>query len=254
MPERFLEDKVALVTAGSRNLGAAIAVALAERGADVVVNYMTDAARAAELVDRLRQHGGDPHALQGDCGTVGGVEALVADATALVGGRPIQVLINNYGPFSKTRFAEMPEDEFRRIFDANVTAAYTAVKAVVPGMREQGWGRVVNVSAGSAYLRNHSIYTLAKAALVTLTETLAFELGPEITVNCVTPGQIAESADDIAQFDPTFVDRAVAATPIGRLATRPEVAAIVAELCGPLFDAVSGVTIPIDGGWSLRGF
>jgi NAD(P)-dependent dehydrogenase (short-subunit alcohol dehydrogenase family) len=254
MPERFLEDKVALVTAGSRNLGAAISVALAERGADVLVNYMTDSTPAAALVERLGRHGGDHHAVQGDCGTVGGVEALVADATALVGGRPIQVLVNNYGPFSMTPFAEMPEDEFRRIFDANVIGAYTAVKAVVPGMREQGWGRVVNVSAGSAYLRNHSIYTLAKAALVTLTETLAFELGPEITVNCVTPGQIAESAEDIAQFDPTFVERAISATPIGRLATRSEVAAIVAELCGPLFAAVSGVTIPIDGGWSLRRF
>jgi NAD(P)-dependent dehydrogenase (short-subunit alcohol dehydrogenase family) len=113
---------------------------------------------------------------------------------------------------------------------------------------------VVNVSAGSAFLRNHSVYTLAKAALVTFTESLAVELGPEITVNAVAPGQIAESAEDIAEFDPSFVERAVDATPTGRLATRPEVAAVVAELCGPLFDAVSGVTIPIDGGWHLPRF
>ena len=117
-----------------------------------------------------------------------------------------------------------------------------------------GWGRIVNLSAGSADLRNHSIYTLAKSAIVTLTETLANELAPEILVNCVSPGQIAESADDIAEFDPSFVERATATTPLGRLVTRPEVAALVAELCGPLFAGVTGVTIPVDGGWRLRSF
>ena len=254
MPERFLDGVAALVTAGSRNLGAAIALALAERGADVVVNYGSERGPADAVVDRMAVFGGSHHAVRGDCSTPAGVEALVADAGEALGGRPIQVLVNNYGPFSMTPFAEMPEAEFRRIFDANVTAAYTAVKALVPGMRAAGWGRIVNISAGSAYLRNHSIYTLAKVAIVTLTETLAVELGPEITVNCVTPGQIAESARDIAEFDPMFAERAIAATPIGRLVTRSEVAAIVAELCGPLFAGVSGATIPIDGGWRLRKF
>jgi len=112
----------------------------------------------------------------------------------------------------------------------------------------------VNVSAGAAYLRNHSIYTLAKASLITLTESLAIEFGPEITVNAVAPGQIVESADDIAQYDPGFVERAIAHTPTGRLVTRSEVARIVANLCGPLFASVTGVTIPIDGGWHLPRF
>ena len=251
MAERFLEGRAALVTAGSRNLGAAISLALAERGADVAVNYHTGADEAAALVGRLGEHGGAHAAVAGDCGTAAGVESVVARAADALGGRPIQVLVNNFGPFSMTPFAEMPEEEFRRIWDANITAAHTAVRAVVPGMRAAGWGRIVNLSAGSAYLRTHSIYTLAKAAMVTFTEVLAVELGPEILVNCVAPGQIAESAEDIAEFDPSFVERAVAATPTGRLVTRPEVAAIVAELCGPLFAGVSGVTIPVDGGWRL---
>ncbi|HZD04840.1 MAG TPA: SDR family oxidoreductase, partial [Longimicrobiales bacterium] len=99
-----------------------------------------------------------------------------------------------------------------------------------------------------------SIYTLAKAALIVLTEALALELGPEVRVNAVAPGQIAESADDISAFDPTFVERAVARTPIGRLVTRAEVAAIVADLCGHRYDGVTGVTIPVDGGWRLNRF
>jgi NAD(P)-dependent dehydrogenase (short-subunit alcohol dehydrogenase family) len=202
----------------------------------------------------MGEHGGTHVAVAGDCSTPDGVTELVAAARTALGDRPIQVLVNNYGPFSMTPFAEMPDDEFRRVFDANVTAVHAAVRAAAPGMREAGWGRIVNVSAGSAYLRNHSIYTLAKATLMTFTETLAWELGPDITVNCVAPGQIAESADAIAEFDPSFVERAIAATPIRRLVTRPEVAAIVAELCGPLFACVTGVTIPVDGGWRLREF
>lgn len=253
MGERFLEGRAALVTAGSRNLGAAIAEALAARGASVAVNYRSSEAEAAALVERLGGRGTGHVAVEGDAGTPHGVRALI-DASHRALGRPIQVLVNNHGPFSMTPFADMPPEEFDRIWDANVKAACVAAAAVAPQMRESGWGRIVNVSAGSAYLRNHSIYTLAKAALVTLTESLALELGPEITVNAVAPGQIAESAADIAEFDPSFVARAVEATPIGRLVTRPEVAAIVAELCGPLFDGVSGVTIPVDGGWRLPRF
>lgn len=252
MTEQFLSGRAALVTAASRNLGAAVARALSGRGARVAVNYHGGRERAEALVAELP---GEGHAaVQGDAGTADGIRAIVAEAGEALGGGPIQVLVNNYGPFSMTPFAEMPEEEWVRIWDANVKTAYLAVQAVVPGMRAAGWGRIVNLSAGSAYLRNHSIYTLAKESLVTLTEALAVELGPEINVNAVAPGQIAESAEDIAEFDPSFVERSITATPIGRLVTRPEVAAIIAELCGPLFDGVTGVTIPIDGGWRLPRF
>lgn len=254
MPERFLHGKVALITAGSQNLGAAISTALAEAGADVVVNYRTSAGSAEALIDSLSESDGTHLAVPGDAGTPVGMRSLLRDTRQLLGDRTIQVLVNNYGPFAMTPFAEMPEEEWDRISTANVKAAYVATQEVAPGMRERGWGRIVNVSAGSAYLRNHSIYTLAKASLLTLTESLAIELGPEINVNAITPGQIAESADDIAQFDPDFVERAIDHTPLGRLVTRREVAAVVAALCGPLFAAVTGITIPIDGGWHLPRF
>ncbi len=254
MSERYLEGKAALVTAGSRNLGAAISVALADAGAAVAANYHESAEAAGTLVESLTSRGGTCVAVQGDAGTPEGMRTLVADARRALGGRSIQVLVNNYGPFAMTPFVEMSEDEWDRIWDANVKAAYVAVQELAAEMREAGWGRIVNISAGSAYLRNHSIYTLAKAALVTFTESLAVELGPEITVNAITPGQIAESADDIAQYDPSFVERAIAHTPLGRLVTRAEVAAIAAELCGPRFAGVTGATIPVDGGWHLPRF
>jgi len=250
----FLRGKAAFVTAGSRNLGATIALALAERGADVALSYHESATDAAALVDRLSSFGGSHAAVKGDAGTPAGIRALLSEARRVLGDRPLQVLVNNYGPFSMTPFVELADDEFDRIWNANVTSAWVAAHDVRDEMRQAGWGRIVNVSAGAAYLRNHSIYTLAKASLITLTESLAIEFGPEITVNAVAPGQVVESADDIAQYDPGFVERAIAHTPTGRLVTRSEVARIVANLCGPLFASVTGVTIPIDGGWHLPRF
>ncbi len=253
MSERYLTGKTALVTSSSRNLGAATAWALARRGANVAINYFESAEVAQQMVAKMQQAcGGDHVALRADTAVADEVRELAATAAEALG--PIQVLVNNSGPFSMEPFAEMDESEYRRIWDGNVTAAYAATQAAVPGMRSAGWGRIVNVSAGSAFLRNHSIYTLAKSAIITFTEELAVELAPEVTVNCIAPGQIAESAQDVAEFDPTFVERAVGATPAGRLVRRPEVADIVAELCSPRWDMVTGATIPIDGGWRFHRF
>lgn len=253
MSERYLTGKTALVTGSSRNLGAAIARALASYGARVIVTYHISRAEGHSLVEALRADTGLDHILvEGDVATSAGTRDLVDRALAQVG--RINILVNNAGPFAMEPFAELALADFERIWSANVKAAHVATQAVVPGMREGGWGRIVNVSAGSAYLRNHSIYTLAKAAMITFTEELALELAPPITVNAIAPGQIAESAEDIAEFDESFVERAIEWTPAGRLVRRPEVAEIVAEMCGPRFDMVTGVTIPIDGGWRLPRF
>lgn len=253
MSDGFLEGKAALVTSSSRNLGAATAWALAARGAVLAVNYFESSEAAETLVtDMRREFGGGHVAIQADMRDAAAVRILVEQASEALGN--IQVLVNNSGPFSMEPFAEMAESEFRRIWDTNVTAAFVATQAAIPGMRGAGWGRIINISAGSAFLRNHSIYTLAKSAMITFTEELAVELAPEITVNCIAPGQIAESADDIAAFDPTFVERAIEATPAGRLVRRSEVAEITAELCSPTWDLVTGATIPVDGGWRFYRF
>lgn len=248
-----LEGRTALVTAGSRTLGADICRALAAAGADVVVNYHASAGAAAELVEELdRLHRGRHLALSGDLSVPDGMAAL-ADAALEAVGR-VDVLVNNAGPFSMTPFLDMDIDEWNRVWNANVTAVQQLVRRLVPAMRDAGWGRVVNISAGSAYLRNHTIYGLAKDAVRHLTESLALELGPEVTVNAVAPGQIHESAPDVSAIDPTFVDRAVARTPVGRLVRRSEVADVIVQLCGPTFDVLTGATLPLDGGWRLNRF
>jgi NAD(P)-dependent dehydrogenase (short-subunit alcohol dehydrogenase family) len=249
----YLEGKTALVTGSSRNLGAAIARELGRRGARVAVTYRESEQAARSLVDELGETTGVDHlAVLADVSTEDGVCVLVETVQEVFG--TVDVLVNNAGPFSMEPFVELSVEDWDRIWDTNVKAAYLCVKAFAPGMREAGWGRIVNISAGSAYLRNHSIYTLAKSALITFTEALALELGPETTVNAVAPGQIAESAEDMAHFDPTFVERTTEASPLKRLVTRGEVARIVAELCGPMFDMVTGVTIPVDAGSRLPRF
>jgi NAD(P)-dependent dehydrogenase (short-subunit alcohol dehydrogenase family) len=246
---RYLHGHTALVTASSRNLGASIAAALAGVGAHVVVTYHQSPEAAEALIATFPA--GNHAAVPGDTSSAEGIRAMVDAAIASVP-RPIDIVVNNSGPFAMDPFVDLDPSEWDRIWTANVKAAFLTSKMLVPGM--DGWGRIVNISAGSAFLRNHSIYTLAKDAMITFTEALAVEVAPEVNVNCVAPGQIAESADDIAEFDPSFVDRAIEATPLGSLVTRGEVAGIVAELCGPRFDAVTGITIPIDGGWRLRTF
>jgi NAD(P)-dependent dehydrogenase (short-subunit alcohol dehydrogenase family) len=251
---RPLDGRRGLVTGSSRNLGAEIARSLARRGATVVITYHRSRSEAEGVVDDLRRATGLPHAaVPADLSHPDAAGPMVEAAADALGG-PVEILVNNHGPFSMTPFAEIPADEYAAVMDGNLTLALRAVQQVVPGMRAGRWGRIVNLSAGSTFLRNHSVYGLAKNAVGVLTESLALELGPEITVNAVAPGQIAESAADIGDIDPTFVERAVAHTPAGRLVSRHEVAEIVASLCAPPFDLLNGVVLPVDGGWRLNRF
>lgn len=253
MEPGHLDGKLALVTGSSRNLGAAIAQELATRGATVVVTYNRSRDAATELVRRLQEMTGrQHHAYRADLSSSSETRTLCSSVLAEVG--VVDILVNNAGPFAMAPYVELAEEDWDTVWDTNVKSIYVCTQVLAPHMRQKGWGRIINISAGSAYTRNHSIYSLAKQAVVILTEQLALELGPEITVNAVAPGQIAESADDIAEFDPSFVERAVAHTPTGRLVTRPEVASLVADLCAPGYDMVTGATIPVDGGWRISRF
>lgn len=249
----FLAGRRALVTASSRNLGAAIASALAHHGATVALNYHSSGPAAQALAQQLREETGGLHlAIAADVSDSTSVRRLVDEVASRLGG--VDILVNNAGPFSIKPYALLEEAEWDMVMDTNLKAVYVASAAAAVHMRVGGWGRIVNVSAGSAYLVNHSVYGLAKNALITLTQELAVELAPEITVNAIAPGQIAESGVDIAEIDPTFVERAIARTPLRRLVGRAEVAEFVAFMCSELFDAATGVTIPLDGGWRLNRF
>lgn len=249
-----LHGRKALVTSSSRNLGADIARGLAHRGATVAVTYKQSRSEANELVRELREHTAAPHvAVEADLSTADGVRPMVDAATRNLEGA-VDILVNNYGPFSIVPFQFLTEEEFKEVWDSNVTVAYLATQAVAPDMRSRGWGRIVNISAGSAYIRNHSVYGLAKAAIINLTESLALELGPQVTVNAIAPGQIEESSAEVHKIDNTFIQRAIERTPAGRLVTRQEVGDLVAMICTDPFEMVTGHVVPVDGGWRLNRF
>jgi NAD(P)-dependent dehydrogenase (short-subunit alcohol dehydrogenase family) len=235
------------------NLGAVTARTLAEHGATVAINYLAHEPEPVVLLESLRARGRPAYAIPGDLSVGSQARSVVEQAIDRLGGR-IDVLVNNAGPFNADPFVKLAEAEWDRIMNVNLKAAYLAAQVAAPGMKAAGWGRIVNMAAGSAFLRNHSVYGLAKGAVILLTEALAFELGPEITVNAVAPGQIAESGPDISAIDPTFIERAIAHSPGGRLVTRQEVANLIVWLCSPAAELITGHTIPIDAGWRFNRF
>lgn len=248
-----VDGRNVLVTAGARHLGARIVEAFAAGGANIAVNYRGSREQAEALaLEMTTRHGGRHIAVQADVSGSAEVARMIDEIESELGG--VDVLVNNAGPFSKTPFIEMGEEEWDQVLDSNLKASYLCAAAVAPGMRARGWGRIINISAVSAYVRNRSIYGLSKAAVHTLTESLAIELGPEVTVNAVAPGQIAESLEEMSGIDPGWAEEVASRTPLRRLVTREEVAEMIVAVCGEQFDTVTGHVLPMDGGLRLPRF
>ncbi len=250
MDELSLLGKAVLISGGSRNLGEAVARRMASLGARLVINHWHDGDKAEELLRDLVAQGHEATVVEADVSQSEQVESLARQAVQAAG--PIDILIHCAGPFAMTPFIEMAEGEWDSILGVNLKAAYLLTKAVAPSMKRRGWGRIILMAAGSAFIRTHSIYGLAKASAMHLTESLAVELGPEITVNAIAPGQIGESAAIMDSFQPGFSERATQAAPLKRLVTRPEVAEMMALICAsPAMQSVTGHTFVMDGGWRL---
>jgi NAD(P)-dependent dehydrogenase (short-subunit alcohol dehydrogenase family) len=245
----FLEGRVALVTGASSGAGVEVARELARAGARVAVHYRRSRAGAEEVAASIRARGGDALAFQADVSVGDDVRRLVDDVEARLG--PVSVLVNNAGPFADTPFRTLAERDWDYVMNANLRAVFLASQRVFAGMERLGWGRIVNVGATSGLVRSHSVYGLAKAALLHLTESLAVELAPHVTVNAVVPSQIASARTDRM---PAYKAAAIAATPLRRLVTEPEIARMVALVCSPAFDFVTGRAIVLDGGRSIPVF
>lgn len=245
--DRF-DGKVALVTGSSRNLGAAIAGRLGAHGATVAVHYQQDADAAHQVVNAITDQGGTAASFQADLATSGAAASLVQAVLAQFG--RLDILVHAAGPYADIPFATLDEPTWDRTMNVNLRAAYQLAGAAAPSMRQHGWGRVIAISAGSAFIRSHSVYGLAKDALRHLVSSLAVELAPQITVNAIAPGQIVDTplVDEIA---PGFKQAQLEATPLKRLVTWNELSALVVLLCSHPFDMMTGQTLVIDGGWSL---
>ena len=241
--------KVALVTGSSSGAGAAIALELARLGAAVAVHCRTNIGEARSIAGRIAGTGGKAQAFRADLAQDGAPEQLAADVESALG--PVQLLINNAGPYADPPFRTLKPEVWDAIMAANLRAPWLLAQKLAPAMERLGWGRIVNLGATSGFVRTHSVYGLAKAALLTLTESLALELAPAITVNAVVPSQIASARTDTM---PVYKEAAIAGTPLGRLVTEEEIARMVALVCSPEFDFVTGRAIVMDGGRTLPRF
>ncbi len=259
-----LEDKVALITGGSRGVGAETVRLFCAAGARVAFNYRKarDRAEALEV-----ECGGDGHcvAIEQELSSPADGRALVAAAVAAFG--KLDILVVNHGvwPSADAPIAEMPEAQWRRTLSVNLDSVFGLVQAAVaqmgaqrPGVPEPGGatGHIVLISstAGQRGEAFHADYAVTKGALISLTKSLSTELAPKgIRVNCVAPGWVATDMSAAALTDPERGPKIVAGIPVGRVASPREIAGPVLFLCTPLAGFISGEVLNVNGGAVLAG-
>jgi NAD(P)-dependent dehydrogenase (short-subunit alcohol dehydrogenase family) len=240
-----LTGKVALVTGGSRGIGAAIALRLARAGADVAVTYLSSAQQAAEVVRAVEDEGRRGLAVQADSADPAAVAAAV-DRTAAGLGR-LDVLVNNAGVFPYGPFEKVDADELDRTLAIHVKAAFVAAQAASPHLGPGG--RIISIGSNLAERVEGpgiALYAMSKAALTGLTRALARELGPRgITVNVVHPGS---TDTDMNPADGPAAETQRARTALGHFQTADDVAATVAHLAGEGGRTITGTALLVDAG------
>lgn len=238
-----LKGRVALVTGGSRGIGRAIAISLAEAGAAVVVNYLSKTVEAQAVVGAILGQGGRAISVGADVSQAAAVKGMVAGVERELG--PVDILINNAGIAINRPVDELTEDDFDRTMAVNLKSVFLCTQAVLPGMRKRRWGRIVNISSGAARgaggVGPH--YNASKAGMEGMTRGYAARLVKDgITVNAVAPsliqtdmvGAVASSASRI---------------PLGRFGKPEECALIVMMLIENEY--MTGQTVALSGGLSF---
>ena len=241
-----LQGKVAIVTGGAQGIGRAIADRLAADGARIVIADLEGAEdAAADFADGV--------GLTVDVSSEDDVARMAAETVERCGA--IDVLINNAGLYASLAmrpFEQIPVDEWRQVMDVNVLSMFLTCRAVVPQMREQGGGRIVNISSGTPFRGVPFVlhYVTSKGAIVALTRALAKELGnDEILVNCVAPGfTMSAGVEEHPEVIEALRDVSIASRTIKRDMVPEDVVGAVAFLCGPESTFLTGQTMVIDGG------
>jgi 3-oxoacyl-[acyl-carrier protein] reductase len=240
-----LEGKIALVTGGSRGIGAAIAKRLAADGANVVITYAKDAQAASDVVKEIERDGGKAIAIQADAADAEAVRGAVEKAVATFG--PLDVLVKNAGTAIPKTFEETTLEEMDRVIDINVRGVFVATQAALKHMNDGGRIIMIGSSVGERVLVPGLVpYSATKGAVKIFTQSLSREVGSRgITVNNVQPGPIN------TDLNPDSGDWSVpqkAATSLNRYGRVDEIAAMVAFVAGPESSYITGANLTVDGG------
>ncbi|MEM7415352.1 MAG: SDR family oxidoreductase [Gemmatimonadota bacterium] len=243
-----LSGKTAIVTGGSRGVGAATALMLAEAGASVGIGYRSRQSEAAEVVDACRALGVEAWAEAGDLSTREDAERLFETAAADFGG--VDIFVGNHGiwPPVDTALADMSDEQWHRTMDANLHSIFYTCRLAARHIRDDG--RIVLVSSTAAQRGEafHGDYASTKGAMVSLVKGLCIELAPRgITVNSVAPGWIDTEMSATA-FEGEARDAIASSIPIGRIATSEDVAGPIVFLCSELGRHVTGEILNVNGG------
>ncbi len=239
-----LTGKVALVTGGSRGIGAGVAQALAREGVAVAVNYHSHAEAAARVCAEIVETGGRSMTVQADVSQPTAVDEMIATIKRELG--PIDILVNNAGIARPQKIEDITEQDWNEIVDTNLKSTFLVTQAVLPHMRQQHWGRVINMSSVAAQTGGvvGPHYAASKAGMIGMTHSLANLLVKEgVTVNAIAPALIAtEMVTANPRANPGVI-------PVGRFGEVDEVASVVVMLAQNGY--ITGQTINVNGGWYL---